>query len=108
MIAVVNAPTTKALPSLRRRLEGRMLLLPRLAFERCRQHIAGYRNVPDLRLRTLHVVLEACFDLIEVRDPCAPEREAFCNPGKVGAPEPHLAVCNAIHPQLVDLRSVSA
>jgi hypothetical protein len=69
-----------------------MLFLPRLALEWCRQHIAGYRNVPDLRLRTAQVVLEALFNLTEVRDPCAPERKAFGNAGKVGAPEPHLSV----------------
>jgi predicted TIM-barrel fold metal-dependent hydrolase len=53
-----------------------MLLLSRLALEGGRQHIAGYRNVPDLGLRTTQVVLKAGFDLLEVRDPCAPERKA--------------------------------
>src|SRR5262245_55256300 len=106
-IALISRRGT-TLSSLCRSLEGRMLLLPRLALERRREHIAGYRNVPDLRLRTTQMLLEAYFDLIEIRDPCPPEREALCNAGKIGASEPHLLVGNAIHPQLVDLRSIGA
>src|SRR5262245_32372114 len=54
------------------------------------------------------MLLEAGFELIETGDACAPEREALCNAGEVGASEPHLPVRNAIHPQLVNLRSIGA
>src|SRR5262245_61985527 len=90
-IALISRPGTM-ISSLGRPVEGRMLLLSRLALERCREHIARYWNIPDLRLRATHMLLKASFDLIEVRDPCPPEREAVCNAGKVRTPEPHLPV----------------